>query len=66
MKRMIRKRQYSLGNCEVKAQLFKRDTLKRKATKDWLLYRSFGNAANIALRCDRRAIVLFRLDWSAK
>jgi hypothetical protein len=46
-------------NREVKAKLFKRDALKRKAIKtnkeeDWRLYKSSRNVANTALRGAKR------------
>ena len=47
------------ANADVKAKLFKRDFLKRKAIKtnkeeDWLLFKSSRNAANIALRHSKK------------
>ena len=58
------KRQRKKGNIpwlnrEVKAKLFKRDYLKKKATQtnnenDWKFYRSSRNDANNALRCAKK------------
>ena len=49
-------------NCEVKAKLFKRDHLKKRAIQtnnenNWKLYRSSRNDANSALRCAKKAIM---------
>ena len=46
-------------NADVKAKLFKRDFLERKAIKtnkeeDWLLFKSSRNASNIALRHSKK------------
>ena len=55
VKRVRKKANIPWVNADVKAKLFKRDFLKRKAIKtnkeeDWLLFKSSRNATNIALR----------------
>ena len=58
-KRIKKKGNVPWFNKTVKNKLFQRDHLKRKAIKtknenDWKLYKSFRNAANIALRNAKR------------
>ena len=59
VKRLRKKANIPWINADVKAKLFKRDFLKRKAIKtnkeeDWLLFKSSRNAANIALRHSKK------------
>ena len=62
VKKLRKKTNIPWVNADVKEKLFKRDFLKRKAIKtnkeeDWLLFKSFRNAANIALRHNKRSII---------
>ena len=59
VKRLRKKANIPWVNGDVKAKLFKRDASKRKAIKtnkeeDWLLFKSFRNAANTDLRRSKK------------
>ena len=59
VKRLRKKANIPCVNGDVKVKLFKRDALKRKAIKtnrekDWLLFKSSRNVANIALRRSKK------------
>ena len=66
-KRLRKKANIPWVNADIKAKLFKRDFLKRKAIKtnkeeDWLLFKSSRNAANIALRHSKKEYYTKKLN----